>query len=50
VQGKQGSAVTELGDTSPLKTKAEAGGTQIALPAALKGDYAYSFKLTGYLR
>jgi alpha-L-fucosidase len=40
--------VTELGDPKPLVTKAEGGNLRIALPAQLKGDYAFSFKLAGY--
>ena len=50
VPAKQGTAVTELGNASALAVKAEAGGTRIELPAKLMGEYAYSFKLAGYLR
>jgi alpha-L-fucosidase len=42
--------VTELGDPKPLVTKAEGGNLRIALPAQLKGDYAFSFKFAGYAR
>lgn len=47
---KQGVRITQLGDAKELGAKAQAGTVQIALSAALKGDFAYSFKLAGYLR
>jgi alpha-L-fucosidase len=50
VPAKQDVAVTELGEAGRLTTSAQGGGTRIALPAQLTGDYAYSFKLAGYLR
>jgi hypothetical protein len=43
-------AVTQLGGADRLSAAAEGGGTRIALPAQLTGDYAYSFKLAGYLK
>ena len=42
--------VTELGNPKALATKADAGKLRITLPAQLKGDYAFSFKLAGYAR
>lgn len=50
VPAKQGVVATELGEAQALKVQSEAGNLQIALPAQLKGDYAYSFKLAGYAR
>jgi hypothetical protein len=47
---KEGGAVTELGVSDALTAKSEAGSTLITLPAQLKGEYAYSFKLAGSLR
>lgn len=47
---RQGVAVTELGDMKPLGATGEGTNLRIALPAQLLGDYAYSFKLAGYLR
>ena len=47
---KQGTAITQLGDNNELGAKVQNGGTRIALPGALKGDYAYTFKLAGYAR
>ena len=46
---KQGVAVTELGASNALVAKVNGGSTQIVLPAQLQGEYAYSFKLAGYL-
>jgi alpha-L-fucosidase len=50
IPAKQDAAVTQLGGADRLSAAAEGGGTRITLPAQLKGDYAYSFKLAGYLR
>jgi len=47
---KTDAAVTQLGGSVLLKTSGDAGGTRIELPAQLEGDYAYSFKIAGYLR
>jgi alpha-L-fucosidase len=40
--------ITELGDSRNLATNARTNNVQIALHGALKGDYAYSFRLAGY--
>jgi alpha-L-fucosidase len=50
VPAKQGVAITQLGEPGELSAKAQAGGTRIELRAPLKGGYAYTFKLAGYLR
>ena len=50
VPAKQGVAITQLGDTNELGAKVQAENTRIVLRASLKGDYAYSFRLAGYLR
>jgi alpha-L-fucosidase len=43
--------ITQLGvDTVELSAKVQYPGTSIVLRQSLKGDYAYSFKLAGYLR
>jgi hypothetical protein len=42
--------VTQLGDTNELAAKVQYNGTRIVLRAPLRGEYAYSFKLVGYLR
>ncbi len=47
---KSGAAVTQLGGSAALKTSEDAAGTRIELPAQLEGDYAYSFKVAGYVR
>jgi alpha-L-fucosidase len=47
---KTDAAVTQLGSSELLKTSGDGGGTRIELPAQLEGDYAYSFKIAGYLR
>jgi len=47
---KQGIAITQLGSSEELSAKVQTGGTQIALRGTLKGDHAYTFKLTGYAR
>jgi len=47
---KSGVEITQLGDRNKLSVKAQSGGMRIVLRGALKGQYAYSFKLTGYLR
>ena len=46
---RPGVSVTELGISKPLAAKTESGNTQIVLPAQLMGEYAYSFKLAGYI-
>jgi alpha-L-fucosidase len=45
---KQGTAITELGDNNELGVKVQINGMRIVLRGTLKGDYAYSFKLSGY--
>jgi len=46
-----GVPIAELGDSAnELGAKVQSGGTRIVLRGPLKGDYAYSFKLAGYLR
>jgi alpha-L-fucosidase len=50
VPAKPAIAITQLGDTAQLGAKASKDGTQIVLSASLKGEYAYTFKLAGYLR
>jgi hypothetical protein len=51
VPAKLGVPITQLGDSvNELGAKVQAGGTRILLPAQLKGEYAYSFKLSGYAR
>lgn len=51
VPAKQGVAITQLGvGAVDIGAKAPGEGTRIALRGPLKGDYAYSFKLAGYLR
>jgi alpha-L-fucosidase len=47
---KQGIAITQLGGESELGVKVQDGGMRIVPRAQLKGDYAYTFKLAGYLR
>jgi alpha-L-fucosidase len=47
---KAGITISQLGDNSGLDAKVQYGGMRIVLRAPLKGDYAYSFKLAGYLR
>jgi hypothetical protein len=47
---KNGIAINQLGSNNDLGAKGQTDGTQIVLHAPLKGDYAYSFKLAGYLR
>ncbi len=42
--------ITQLGDNNGLDAKVQYGGMRIVLRGPLKGDYAYSFKLAGYLR
>jgi alpha-L-fucosidase len=50
VAAKQGVPITQLGDeTMELGAKVPPGGMRIVLQAPLKGDFAYSFKLAGYL-
>jgi hypothetical protein len=51
VPAKQGVPITQLGsETNELSAKVQSNGTRIVVRAPLKGDYAYSFKLAGYLR
>jgi alpha-L-fucosidase len=50
VPAKQGVAITQLGNMGEIGGSGPGGNTKIALPAQLKGDYAYSFKLAGYLQ
>jgi alpha-L-fucosidase len=50
VPAKQGVPIIQLGDTNELSAKVQNNGTTIILSVPLKGDYAYSFKLAGYLR
>ena len=47
---RQGVQITELGGQSGLSAKVQIENVRIDLRAPLKGDYAYSFKLAGYLR
>jgi alpha-L-fucosidase len=47
---KKGVAITQVGDTGELGAKVQTDKTRIALRGQLKGDYAYSFKLAGYLK
>jgi alpha-L-fucosidase len=47
---KQGIAIMQLGDNNELGAKVQTDGMRIVLRSALKGDYAYSFKLAGYAR
>ena len=50
VPAKERVPVTQLGVSGQLGAKDQNGATRIELTAPLKGDYAYSFKLAGYLR
>ena len=50
VPAKKGVPITQLGDTSELGAKVQTDKAKIQLRGALKGDYAYSFKLAGYLK
>ncbi|MGC1424665.1 MAG: alpha-L-fucosidase [Terracidiphilus sp.] len=47
---KNGITISQLGSNDDLNTKDQTNGTRMVLHAPLKGDYAYSFKLAGYLR
>jgi alpha-L-fucosidase len=47
---KAGVVITQLGDASELGSKVQSGGMRIVLHGQLKGNYAYSFRLVGYLR
>jgi alpha-L-fucosidase len=47
---KDGIGISQLGSDDDLGAKGQTDGTRIAFHAPLKGDYAYSFKLAGYLR
>jgi alpha-L-fucosidase len=50
VEAKQGIAISQLGGDGELGAKIQDGGMRIVMRAPLKGDYAYSFKLAGYLK
>jgi len=50
VPAKPGLKITQLGDNADLATSEQNGGTRIVLKGTPKGEYAYSFKLAGYLR
>jgi alpha-L-fucosidase len=50
VGAKSAGPITALGDAKPLVSKPDGTTLRITLPAQLKGDYAYSFKLAGYAR
>ncbi len=50
VPAKQGVKIQQLGGLDELGAKGQTGDLRIALTSDLKGDYAYSFKLAGYLR
>jgi len=47
---KSGVKVTQLGNNAELGSNEQSGGTRIAVKGTLKGEYVYSFKLTGYNR
>jgi alpha-L-fucosidase len=47
---RQGIEITQLGGSEELSAKVQAGNMRIILPDGLKGEFAYSFKLAGYLR
>jgi alpha-L-fucosidase len=47
---KQGVEITQLGGNDELSAKIQYENMRIVLRSPLKGDYAYSFKLAGYLR
>jgi alpha-L-fucosidase len=46
---KSGVKITQLGDSKDLSAKGQGEGMQISITGTPKGDYAYSFKLAGYL-
>jgi alpha-L-fucosidase len=50
VPAKQDVKASQLGGADSLIAATEGNGLKITLPAQLTGDYAYSFKLAGYLR
>ena len=50
VPAKQGVKITQLDDSKELGAKDPRDNTRIVLRAQPKGEYAYSFKLAGYLR
>jgi alpha-L-fucosidase len=50
IPSKAGIQITQLGDNNGLDAKVQSDGMRIVLRGPLKGDYAYTFKLTGYLR
>jgi len=51
VPAEKGVPITQLGvETIELGAKVPPNGMRIVLRGPLKGDYAYSFKLAGYLR
>jgi alpha-L-fucosidase len=47
---KQGVVITQLGDGNELGAKVQTDAMRIVLRVPLKGEYAFSFKLAGYLR
>jgi alpha-L-fucosidase len=47
---RQGLPISQLGGAEDLGAKIEYEGMRIVLREPLKGNYAYSFKLAGYLR
>jgi alpha-L-fucosidase len=49
LSAKAGVPIVQLGDNSELGAKVQDNGTRIVLREPLKGKYAYSFKLAGYL-
>ena len=50
LHAKNGIAITQLGSNDELSAKVQTDGMRIVLRGTPKGDYAYSFKLSGYLR
>lgn len=50
VPAKTGIEITQLGTSNELGSKVQAGEEKVELREPLKGNYAYSFKLAGYLR
>lgn len=50
VPAKQGIVVTQLGGSDDRSAKVQTSDMRIVLRGPLKGDYAYSFKMAGYLR
>jgi alpha-L-fucosidase len=50
IPSKAGIPISQLGNNNGREAKVQSEGMRIVLSGPLKGDYAYSFKLTGYLR